>query len=133
MSIDMLQNCLSTVHLWFSQNGFVINPEKSEAVLLSTSQLARASVSPLTGVNVTGCVMPLTDTIKILGVTIDHRLTFNTHIQNICKSSYYHIRALKHIRSSLTIDVARNVACALVNSCLDYANYGTSAANIAKL
>jgi len=27
-SVDKLQNCLSTVHLWFSQNGLVINPEK---------------------------------------------------------------------------------------------------------
>ena len=118
--------------------GLVINPEKSEAVLLSTSQQARISTSPLTDVNVAGCMMPLTDTVKILGVTIDHHLTFNTHAQNICKSSYYyyHIRALKHIRSSLTIDMAKTVACALVNTRLDYANavlYGTSAANIAKL
>ena len=84
MSVDKLQNCLSTVHLWFSQNGLVINPEKSEAVLLSTSQ-QRSSVSPLTSVNVAGCVVPLTDTVKILGVTIDHHLTFNKHVQNICK------------------------------------------------
>jgi len=132
-SVDKLQNCLSTVHLWFSQNGLVINPEKSEAVLLSTSQQARASVSALT---VAGCMVPLTDTVKILGVTTEHHLTFKTHVQNICKLSYYHIQALKHIRSSLTIDIARTVACALVNSRLGYVNsvlYSTSAANIAKL
>ena len=58
-SVDKLQNCLSTVHLWFSQNGLVINPEKSEAVLLSTSQQARASTSLLTGVNVAGCMCHL--------------------------------------------------------------------------
>jgi len=136
MSVDKLQNCLSTVHLWFSQNGLVINPEKSEPMLLSTLQQARASVSPLTSVNVSGCMVPLTDTVKILGVTVDHHLTFNTHVQNICKLSYYHIRALKHIRSSLMFDMARTVACALVISRLNYANsvlYGTSAANIAKL
>jgi len=104
-SVDKLQNCLSTEHLWFSQNGLVINPEKSEAVLLSISQQARASVSSLTGENVAGCVVPLTDTVKILGVTTDHHLTFNTHVQNICKSSYYHIQALEHIRSSLTFDM----------------------------
>jgi len=66
-------NVLKTIielNLWFSQNGLVINPEKSEVVLLSASQQARASVSPLTGVNVAGCVVPLTYTVKILGVTI---------------------------------------------------------------
>ena len=43
---------------------------------------------------------------------------------------------MKHIRSSLTTDMAKTVACALVNSRLDYANavlYGTTAANISKL
>lgn len=131
-----LRNCLSAVHTWFSQNGLVINPEKSEAMLLSTAQLARAASLPLTDVNVAGCVVPFTDTVKILGVTIDRHLTFDTHVQNVCKSAYYHIRAMKHIRSSLTTDMARTVACALVNSRLDYANsvlYGTSAANMSKL
>jgi len=28
------KNCLFDVHTWFSQNGLVLNPEKSEAVLL---------------------------------------------------------------------------------------------------
>jgi len=81
-------------------------------------------------------MMPFTDAVKILGVTLGQHLTFNSHVQNICKSSYYHIRALKHIRSSLTLDMARTVACTPVNSHLHYVNsvlYGTSVANIAKL
>ena len=53
--------------------------------------------------------------VKILGVVLDRHLTFNMHVQNICKSVNYHIRALKHIRTSLTTDMARTVACALVN------------------
>jgi len=69
-----LQNCLFDVHTWFSQNGLFINPEKSEAVLLSTIQHARATSSPLTDVNV-----PLTDTVKLQGVTIDRHLTFDSH------------------------------------------------------
>jgi hypothetical protein len=128
-AVTNLQNCLSEVPTWFSQNGLVINPEKSEAVLLTTTQNARASSLPLTDVNVAGCVVPLADTVKLLGVTIDRRLTFDEHVQNVCKSAYYHIRALKHIRSSLSTDMAKTVASALVNSRLDYANsvlYNTS-------
>jgi len=60
-AVTNLQNCLFDVHAWFSRNGLVINPEKFEAVLLSTTQHARASSSPLTDVNVAGCVVPLTD------------------------------------------------------------------------
>jgi len=60
--------CLFYVYTWFSQNGLVINPEKSEAVLLSIIQHdARASSSPLTDVNVHGWLLvPLTGTVKLL-------------------------------------------------------------------
>jgi len=71
------QNCLFDVHTWFNQNGLVINPEKCKAVLFSTIQHARASSSPLTDVNVAGCVVPLTDSVKLLGV--DRHLTFDSH------------------------------------------------------
>jgi hypothetical protein len=63
---------------------------------------------------VAGCVVPLADTVKLLGVTIDRRLSFDEHVQNVCKSAYYHILALKHIRSSLSTDMAKTVASALV-------------------
>ena len=55
---------------------------------ISTSQQARASIPPLTGVNVAGCVVPLTDTVKILGVTIDHHLTFNTQVYKTSASRH---------------------------------------------
>ena len=51
-TVSNLQNCLSAVQLWLSQNDLVINPEKSETVLFSTAQQARASQLPLSGVNV---------------------------------------------------------------------------------
>ena len=70
--------------------------------------------------NVAGCVVPLNDTIKLLGVTIDHDLTFDAHVHNVCKSAYYRIRAVKHIRLSLSTDMAKTVASALVNLRLDY-------------
>ena len=135
-AVNNLHNCLHAVHLWLGQNGLEVNPEKSEAVLFSTAQQARVSPLPLTEVNVAGCIVPLTDNVKILGVTIDRHLTFNKHMQNVCKSANYHIRAMRHIRSSLTNEMAKTVASALVNSQLDYANsvlYGTSTVNIAKL
>ena len=81
-------------------------------MLLLTLLQARASVSPLTSVNVAGCVVPFTDTVKILGVTIDHHLTFNTHVHNFC------ILQVVILPYSST----EAYSCTLVNSCLDYAN-----------
>ena len=46
----------------------------------------------------------------------------SNHVNAVCKSIHYHIRSLRHIRSSISEDMAKMVACALVGSRLDYAN-----------
>jgi len=54
-------------------------------------------------------------------------------INSICKSAYYHIRSLRHIRLAITDDMAKSVASSLVCSRLNYANsvpFGTSQKNI---
>jgi len=98
-----------------------LNPDKSEAILLGTCQRAH-SYSSLATVNVAGSQIPLADHIKLLGVTLNKNLSMNNHANAVCKSIHNHIRALCHIRSSISEDMAKTVACALAGSCLDYAN-----------
>ena len=83
-----------------------LNPDKSEAILLGTRQRAH-SYSSLATVNVAGSQIPLADHIKILGVTLDKNLSMNNHVSAVCKSIHYHIRALRHIRSSVSENMAR--------------------------
>ena len=80
------------------------------------------SYSSLATVNVADSQIPLADHIKILGVTFDKNLSMNNHVKSVCKSVHYHIRALRHIHSSISEDMAKMVACDLVGSRLDYAN-----------
>ena len=61
---------------------------------------------------------------------------FNAQIKSVSKASFLHIRALRHIRPTLTEDLANNVACSLVQFRVDYANSlysGRSSCNFAKL
>ena len=74
--------------------------------------------------------------ITSLGVIMDSKLTLDIHISAICKSCYYHMKSLRHIRRSLTQDMAISVAVAIVQSRLDYCNsllYDISTFNISKL
>jgi len=71
---------------------------------------------------IAGTAVPLSDTVKPLSVTLDSKLTFRPHITNLCKSCFYHVRAIRHIRSALTKDMSQTIACSLVSSRLDYAN-----------
>ena len=105
-----------------------LNPEKSDAILLGTRQRSRCYAT-LRSVDVAGCSVSLSDHIKILDVTLDSHLSLDRRISSICKSIYYHIWSLRHIRSAITDDIAKSVASPLVCSRLDYANsllYGTT-------
>ena len=133
--LTTLSNCLSALHTWFSHNGLSLNASKSEAILFGTRQRLRL-FPPITSVNIAGSELPLSDTITVLGLTLDRTLTFYPHIAKLCKSSHFHIRALRHIRSALSDDMATSIAVALIQSRLDYANsvlFGTTASNIHKL
>jgi len=87
-------------------------------------------------VNVAGFIVPLTDTAKLLCVTIDRHLTFDSHVQNVMQ-----VRILLHtcFEAHSLIPFHRHgetVASAFVNSRLDYANsvlYNTSSVNMLKL
>jgi len=77
--------------------------------------------------------MEVSKSLKLLDVTLDEHLTFNEHLNNTCRAAFYHLR---HIRSSLTDEMAQVVTCAMVHSRLDYCNslnIGKSDANLAKL
>ena len=74
--------------------------------------------------------------IKLLGVTLDSHLTMSEHTKLVSKSSFYHIRALRHIRGVLDQSTAAAIASALISSRLDYANsvsFGSPAENITRL
>ena len=76
-----------------------------------------------TSLQVSDAAIQPSPTIKTLGVTLDRLLTFDQHVANVCKACYFHIRALPHVHQSLPDDVARIVACSIVNTRLDYCNW----------
>jgi len=120
-NIFNLTLCLSALHYWFCQNGMALNPDKSDAIIIGTHQRS-SSYCNITSIDVADSTIPLADHIKVLDITLDKNLTFDDHVTHICKSAYYHIRAMRHIRPAITEDMAKSVACALVRARFDYAN-----------
>ena len=89
-----------------------------------------------TFITVAGAPVKLSHNIKSLVVTIEENLTFDEHVRNVCKVSYYHIRGLRHIRAALSKDTACVVTSEIVGSRLDYCNallVGISEAKLDKL
>jgi len=119
--LNPLESCLQSLHLWLCHNGLALNSGKSESILFSTPSRIRHFPS-VSGVNIAGTLVPISDKIVTLGVTLDRHSALSHHTSNVCRAAYFHIHAaLRHIRPSLTEDMAITVAVSMVHSRLDYA------------
>ena len=132
---SILSVCTDAVTRWHLENGLLLNPSKSEAIVTGTRHQVK-SVDQSLGLCVTGAVIPFVDKLKLLGVTLDNHLTFDQHVSNVVKSCNYHIRSLRHIRPLIDHDTAVTVACSIVATRLDFCNSvlnGVTKTNITKL
>src|SRR6476469_1949081 len=136
-SLALLDVCSSALSSWFLFNGLQLNPTKSEVLLIGTREGCKI-FRPLLMSNLTisGTPLPLSSSVKILGVTFDSTLSFDAHVSDICRSANYHLNALSHVRSSLSVTPANLIACTIVSARLDYCNSilnGISAYNLHRL
>ena len=136
--IASIESCTLRVHNWLLNNGLHLNPSKSEAIAFFNprSKPLQTLAESVESISVAGSPIKLQTSIKNLGVYLDSRLSFDKQVSETCKASYFHIRALRHIRSSLTAEAAKTVATAIVGSRLDYCNSllaGTSVSNLSRL
>ena len=109
--------CVKDVARWFLENGLLLNPAKTEAVLFWT-KAQRDKIPSASGIDITGTVVPFRNSVKLLGVTLDSVLTMDRHITEVMCCSY-HTRALCHIRPLLTLDIAKMIGHSIVSSWLD--------------
>jgi hypothetical protein len=124
-NINNLSNCADAVTRWHLENNLLLNPSKTEALVIGTRHQvdlfdnASAEVNTLKFADV---IVPCSNSIRILGVTIDKHLTFDDHVTSTVQSCNYHIRSLRHIRRLIDKETANTLACSIVASRIDYCN-----------
>src|SRR3989441_10966724 len=118
--LSILFSTLDSVFDWFTSNRLSVNPSKTDILLIGTPQQR----SKLTSSTLTfqGTSLSTVSSCRNLGVILDNDLSFKRHISFVCSSSFYHIRQLRQIRSSLDRNSAIGLANSLVSSKLDYCN-----------
>ena len=136
--IASIESCTQRVHNWLLNNGLHLNPSKSEAIAFYNprSKPLAALAESIGTVSVAGSPIKLQTSIKNLGVYLDSKMSFDKQVSETCKACFFHIRALRHIRASLTEEASKTIAVAIVSSRLDYCNSllaGTSVSNLTRL
>jgi hypothetical protein len=78
--ITVLERDSLTLIDWFTENQMKANPDKFQAIAIG-----KKTKNENFSFNLNGNIITCEDDVKLLGVTIDFELNFNTHIANICK------------------------------------------------
>ena len=132
---NQLSHCIDDLVAWCLPNGMQINPDKTELMLISTPTLSKHFDKSLS-LDVAGCNVVLQASVKVIGVHLNSKLTFDKHVSSIVQSCNFPMHALRHIRPLLSRKMSNELACSIVASRLNYCNfllYNTSSHNLDKL
>ena len=98
------------------QNSLKINEDKIEFRIFRNTPKTKDCHSLSVGHN----WITLSDCIKLLGVTLDSKMTLTRHISETCRSAYMHIRKIRSIRKFFMDKAVKTLCQSVVISCLDY-------------
>ena len=85
---NVLESAVNTSLQWFEDNFMEANPDKFQCMVLSRDKDININFS------VNGRTLNNEVCVKLLGVHIDKDLTFNYHIENICKKAAKQVNAM---------------------------------------
>ena len=122
--LQCLERDFSKMSEWFKQNSMILNPKKCHFMMIGDS-----TEGP--DFNFEGTTINYCTKAKILGVTIDNKLSFNSHINNIYNIIYNNINnicvianqklnALSRVSSHMNRDQIRLTFTSFVKSIFNY-------------
>ena len=120
LALTRVQACFTELQCWMNSNKLVLNASKTEIIIFgSQHQLTKITVTSIAlgEVNV-----PISNSVRNLGVIFDSQLTFEQHSRQLSSSCFFQLRQLWSIRHTLSDSAAEILVHAFVSSRLDYCN-----------
>ena len=129
--LQRLTSCANVAINWFNINEMEANASKFQGII----KVYGNTVAPKT-IQVMNEEIDFSKEITLLGVNIDVKLTFDSHISKICKRSGFSLRALERISKHLSEESKKYVYNAFIASHFSYCNivwHFTSIHNVLKM
>ena len=118
IAIIWLEDCLLDVSHWMVHNGLKLNNDKTEWLILNGNPDFSKSVTLTVGAE----TIKQSTSFRNLGVRLEPDLTILPHINDTCRSGYYHLQRINKIRKYLSYCGAKTLIQALVMSRMDDCN-----------
>ena len=119
--LKSMQSCIGYVKAWATANMLKLNDNKTELMLVTSHRSKHLHNLP-TCITIGNAHFPLKKSVKILGFTLDCRLTMNAHVSNIARKCLFELCHLASIRRFLTSTATVTLVSAFVLSRIDYCN-----------
>ena len=117
--MEDLRYDMITLLRWFKENS--IQKEKLYPKKFQFMTLGKTPRQPII-LNINQIKVEKSQTIVLLGLTIDNRLTFKDHVDMLCSTANYKLHALRRIRKYLTLEKTKLLYNAFINSRFNYAS-----------
>ena len=124
-------SCIGDLDWSICSNRLKLPTDKTANIILRTRQ--QIEKPNFHSIKLDGIVVHLPTTFACPGVLIDSELSFSAHIKRLTGRCFYQFRQLRSVRRAQSVEAARTLVHAFVNSRVDYCNsifWSTSAVHL---
>ena len=86
---------------WFETNFMVANPSKFQIMFLGLHQPHKLCLE------INNQIVPSSDTVKLLGIDIDSKLSFDNHVKAVCAKASRKVSAFSRVANFITFEQAK--------------------------
>ena len=112
---QLLQNAVNEAIKWFGQNKLTLNINKCNVLIISNKNIVDSIAIFINGVK-----LPFVKSAKYLGVEIDSKLSWSSHIDGLCKKLSSQLYILRRLKQILPTDDINCVYYGIFQSIIDY-------------
>ncbi len=113
--IDSLCQCIDEINSWMCQNFLQLNKEKTEVIAFGNKDEVLKVNAYLDTKGQTA-----KNQVRNLGVILETDLSFRSHVKEVTKSAYYHLKNIAKIRCFVSSQDLEKLVHAFITSRVDY-------------
>ena len=91
-AVHTVQECFRDVKAWVTANKLKLNDEKTEAIICDSK--ASQLNDSVDSIHIGQSVIPLSDTVRDIGLFLDKTLLMTNHISSVARSCFFRLRCL---------------------------------------